>query len=389
MDVECATAPGQRVLMTADTVGGVWQYALELAGVLARRGDEILLATMGGEPTADQRREAAAIPGLELCASRYKLAWMADPWDDVERAGDWLLELAGEFRPDVVHLNDFSHGDLPWDAPVLMVGHSCVLSWWQAVHDEAAPSSWSRYHDRVRNGLYAADMVVAPTAAMLAALTRHYGPLPASRVIANGRRLDAVPARTREPMILAAGRLWDEAKNVAALANVAPRLPWPVCIAGESRHPDADRHDAGAHELPNVHMLGRLSSAELAGWFARAPIYALPARYEPFGLSALEAALSGCALVLGDIRSLREVWDDAALFVPPDDPDALEAALRSLIDNEPLRRYYADRAQRHAQRFTPEAMARGYCQAYGELLARRRPALSLAAGRPATAGVVP
>ncbi len=32
----------------------------------------------------------------------------------------------------------------------------------------------------------------------------------------------------------------------------------------------------------------------------------LPARYEPFGLSVLEAALSGCALVLGDIPSLRE-----------------------------------------------------------------------------------
>jgi len=389
MDVECAAAPGQRVLMTADTVGGVWQYALELARVLARRGDEVLLATMGGEPSPDQRREAGAIPGVELRTSPYRLAWMADPWDDVERAGDWLLSLAAEFRPDIVHLNDYSHGDLPWDAPVLMVGHSCVLSWWQAVHGESAPSAWSRYHDRVRSGLYAADMVVAPTAAMLAALTRHYGPLPASRVIANGRRLDTVSACTREPMILAAGRLWDEAKNVAALAEVAPRLPWPVCIAGESRHPDANHQGAGRRELPNVRALGRLSSADLAEWFARAPIYALPARYEPFGLSALEAALSGCALVLGDIRSLREVWDDAAVFVPPDDPDALETALKSLIDNEPLRRYYADRAQRHAQRFTPEAMARGYCQAYAELLARRRPAVPLAMDHHAAAEVAP
>ena len=64
-------------------------------------------------------------------------------------------------------------------------------------------------------------------------------------------------------------------------------------------------------------MLGRLSAGELADWYARAAIYALPARYEPFGLSALEAALSGCALVLGDIPSLREIWGDAALFVPP------------------------------------------------------------------------
>jgi glycogen synthase len=377
MDAEGAAARGQRVLMTADTVGGVWQYALELARVLARHGDEVVLATMGGQPTRDQRREVASIPNLELRSSDYKLAWMSDPWADVEQAGDWLRSLAGEVQPDIVHLNDYSHGDLPWDAPVLMVGHSCVLSWWQAVHGEPAPVEWGRYHDRVRSGLYAADMVVAPTAAMLAELAHHYGPLPASRVIANGRRLDAVPARSREPMILSAGRLWDEAKNVAALVDVAPRLPWPVCIAGEPRHPDG-----GEKVLRNVRALGRLSSSGLAEWFARAPIYALPARYEPFGLSALEAALSGCALVLGDIRSLREVWDDAAVFVPPGDPDALEAALRRLIENEPLRRYYGERAQRHAQRFTPEAMARGYRQAYAELLARRRPAPLACAGEP-------
>ncbi len=69
----------------------------------------------------------------------------------------------------------------------------------------------------------------------------------------------------------------------------------------------------------------------MAGWLGRASIFALPARYEPFGLLPLEAALSGCALVLGDIPSLREVWGDAAWFVPPDDRDALTAAIGSLI----------------------------------------------------------
>ena len=47
-----------------------------------------------------------------------------------------------------------------------------------------------------------------------------------------------------------------------------------------------------------------LSGEDIRPWFARAGIYALPAVYEPFGLSVLEAALSGCALVLGDIPSL-------------------------------------------------------------------------------------
>ena len=69
-----------------------------------------------------------------------------------------------------------------------------------------------------------------------------------------------------------------------------------------------------------MHCSGRLTPPQMARVVSRAPsIYALPARYEPFGLSVLEAALSGCALVLGDIPSLREIWDGAALFVDPDD----------------------------------------------------------------------
>src|SRR5207248_6075453 len=83
--------------------------------------------------------------------------------------------------------------------------------------------------------------------------------------------------------------------------------------------------------------LGSLSPPHFADWLARAAIYALPARYEPFGLSVLEAAQAGCALVLGDIPSLRENWDGAAVFVSPDSPPELEAALAALI-REPQRR---------------------------------------------------
>jgi hypothetical protein len=39
-----------KVLMTADAVGGVWTYALELSGALARHDIEVVLATMGPLP---------------------------------------------------------------------------------------------------------------------------------------------------------------------------------------------------------------------------------------------------------------------------------------------------------------------------------------------------
>jgi glycosyltransferase involved in cell wall biosynthesis len=107
----------------------------------------------------------------------------------------------------------------------------------------------------------------------------------------------------------------------------------------------------------------------MAEWYARASIYALPARYEPFGLSILEAASAGCALVLGDIATLRENWDGAADFVAPDDGDALAGAIQRLID-DPLRRDRQARlARRRARRFPADRMAAAYLTLYRELTA--------------------
>jgi glycogen synthase len=177
-------------------------------------------------------------------------------------------------------------------------------------------------------------------------------------------------------MVFAAGRLWDEAKNLAALEQAAPGLSWPVFVAGDSRPPEgAEAPEARPH---HTRQLGRLTPRALAAWLGRAAIYALPARYEPFGLSVQEAALAGCALVLGDIPSLRELWRNRALFVPPDDPQALEAALLSLIEDPDRRTALAAGARARALERTPERMVDAYLEAYGELLSaeveERRPA---------------
>ncbi|MCO5171375.1 MAG: glycosyltransferase family 4 protein [Planctomycetes bacterium] len=352
--------------MTTDTVGGVWTYALGLSAELCARGVEVLLVAAGDEPDAAQRADAAAIRGLELRAVGGRLEWMPAPWVDVDRTGERLLELAAAFEPDLVHLDDYSHGALPWPAPVVVVGHSCVASWFEAVRGHAPPPDWAEYRRRVRAGLAGADLVVAPTAAMLEALARHHGPLPRSRVIPNGARPERFPPGGKQPLIFSAGRLWDEAKNVAALVRVAPHLPWPVVVAG------APALDAGGAPvpLPGVRALGRIPQAEVAAWLGRASIYALPARYEPFGLSALEAALAGCALVLGDIPSLREVWGDAATFVAPDDDGALEAALRRLVGDPTFRRSAALAARARALALGAERAAARYLATYRELLGR-------------------
>jgi len=347
-----------KILMTADTVGGVWMYALELAHALASHGVEVVLATMGAPLSAHQRVAVAALDNVRVHESTYRLEWMENAWADVDRAGDWLMDLESRECPDLVHLNGYAHGTLAWDAPVLMVGHSCVRSWWDAVKGAAAPAEWTEYTRRTRAGLQAAHAVVAPSGAMRDALHHHYGPFEDVRVVFNARS-GPFRAGVKEPFVLSAGRLWDEGKNVAALARVAGALTWPVYVAGSTTAPDGS-----TARLGELRPLGQLSRDQLAAWFARAAVYALPARYEPFGLSVLEAALSGCALVLGDIPSLRELWSGAAVFVAPDDDEALLAALREVQEKPALRQSLAARAYLRALTFTPQRMAEGYLVAY-------------------------
>lgn len=353
-----------RVLMTADSMGGVWTYALELVRALSRHGVVTTLATVGRQLSSEQRRAAHEVPGLDLRESTLRLEWMEDPWEDVARAGEWLQEIAAETRPDLVHLNDYAHGALPWRAPVLVVGHSCVLSWWRAVKGCEAPREWDRYRTAVRQGLRGADLVIAPSRAMLESLAQLYGPLPAAGVVANGRDPSFVEPGRKEDFVLCAGRLWDEAKNLGALERASRQLRWPVYAAGEGCEPEAQN----GFGVPGVRPLGLLASGELRSWLARAAIYALPARYEPFGLSVLEAALAGCALVLGDVPSLRENWEGAARFVDPEDIGALAGTLRELCGDAAERRVLGANARARALQLSPARMAEGYIAAYGWLL---------------------
>jgi glycogen synthase len=361
---DLATAP-TRVLMTTDAVGGVWRYSLELARGLSGCGTEVVLAIMGPPATPEQLGEAAALDGVVIVEGSFDLEWMPGADEDVLRAGTWLLELEAAYAPDIVHLNGYAHAALPWQAPVVVVAHSCVVSWWRAVHGEDAPPEWDRYRQRTAAGLRAADLVVAPTRAFLRTLESVYGPGLRARVIWNGRNAPNIECIEKQPILFAAGRIWDEAKNLKILASVAKDLPWPVCVAGPGVPERGDR----AALARNVRWLGPLSPAAISVWYAHASIFVAPSRYEPFGLAALEAALAGCALVLGDIPTLRELWTGAAMFVPPDDREQLAYALGSLIEDPELRATLGRRAKERAATFSATRMTAAYRNAYAEVIA--------------------
>ncbi len=101
----------------------------------------------------------------------------------------------------------------------------------------------------------------------------------------------------------------------------------------------------------------------------RAAIFASPARYEPFGLSVLEAAAAGCALVLADIPTFRELWNDAALFVDPTDPRALHRALADLCADMARCAQLQDAARTRSRRYALRRMIDSYVALYQGLFA--------------------
>jgi glycosyltransferase involved in cell wall biosynthesis len=357
--------------MTADAVGGVWTYATSLARELCGQGAEITLVTLGPPPRRSQLREVADIEGLNLHSTHLALEWMDPEGRDLPRALTELAAIERQVRPDIVHLNGFREAIRDWKAPVVIVAHSCVRSWWLACRgEEPTEPRWHQYIANVREGLDYADSWVAPTRACRDSIQSLYAPPALGRVIWNGIGGVAVPPpfkspRDKQPFILAAGRLWDEAKNVAMLARIAKRLPWPTQVAG----PTAAGGDAASVPLPDVELLGELPLSMLREEMRRAAIFVAPALYEPFGLSILEAAHAGCALVLSDIPSLRELWDGAAAFVEPGDDAALLDALLHLIQDKEKRLTLQLSAAQHARRYPLSAMADSYAKLYDELTA--------------------
>lgn len=356
-----------KLLMTADAVGGVWTYALDLCSALSVHDVEVVLATMGPRPSADQREAAATLGNVQLHESDYRLEWMTHPWADVDAAAEWLLDLAASHAVDVVHLNGYSHAALPWNQPVLCVAHSCVWTWWHAVHSSSPPERWNEYRGRIANGLNSADIVVAPTAAFLEQLRACYEFTPPTRVINNGRA-PAVEAGdvAREPIVLGCGRPWDASKNMRVLDDAARNAPWRAYVIGSVSGPESQSFTPWA-----VRTLGALPSHEVQTWMQRASIFVHPALYEPFGLVVLEAAGAGCALVLADIPTLRELWSGAADFFQPRDTRSLRAKLDVLLADPKRRQELASAARLRASSFGIDSTAMEYLETYRALLRKR------------------
>lgn len=354
-----------RILLTADAIGGVWQYATDLARALQPLGYDPVIALLGPAPSPAQRVEAA---DLRLIDTGLPLDWLSGNPEPVLAAGDAIARLAAEERVDLVHLNQPSlAARARFPAPVVAVAHGCIGTWWQAASGTAPEPAYAWADALTRAGLHAADAVVAPSSSYAATVRHHHGLTEAPVVVHNGRTpVSLIADESAADHVFTAGRLWDRVKNTALLDRVAAFLPVPFRAAGKVEGPNGERV-----QTANLHLTGQLDAAAMAHELAGCPIFVSAAGFEPFGLAVLEAAAAGCPLVLSGIDTFRELWTGAALFVESEDEEGYIHAISRVRTDATLRGHLGEAAKLRSRRYTPEAMAAGTAAIYAGLLDTR------------------
>ena len=127
-----------------------------------------------------------------------------------------------------------------------------------------------------------------------------------------------------------------------------------------------------------VEYIPRLSTDELLRLYNSAQIVVSPSLYEGFGLPAAEAMACGTPVIATTAGAFPEFIDDGrtGILVPPGDPDALAAAIKSLMsDPERCARMGAAASEHIRTNFTWERTAKITLDLYGEVLAKERVAV--------------
>ena len=363
------------ILITTDTITGVWTYTRELVTSLVTSGAKVTLVSFGEIPLPEQVSWMDHLHGLDYRPTAFRLEWMQEAENDFLDSCRYLEWLIREVRPDILHSNQYCYGALEAAIPRVIVAHGDLISWWVTVHGhQPSHTSWLEwYRSIVSQGLAAADAVVSPSEWMRETLRACYIRPRDERVIHNGRNpIFFNPYVSKEDTVLAVGRWWDAGKQVSLLTQHAHEMP--VCIVGSEAPGYIPRAPIRADvrlaiDKVSVSFKGPQTEAQLRSLYSRASIYAATSRYEPFGMSPLEAALSRCAIVANDIPTFREIWDDAAIYFERNNAASLAENIRLLNEDRELCRAYGNLAYHRArERFTAKRMLDDYLQLYRSLL---------------------
>ena len=194
--------------------------------------------------------------------------------------------------------------------------------------------------------------------------------------------VDGIAARYPGPRVLFVGRLVAY-KGLEVLLKAAAQAPGTILIAGDGPLAEPLKAQAAAAGLGStVQFLGHLTDKEIVAHFHACDVFVLPSvtRAETFGVVQLEAMACGKPVVSTNLPT-GVPWVnrhmETGLVVPPGDPDALAAALTTLVSDPAWSRKMGERAQRRVlEEFTVAAMTTRSAALYREVLLERTAALA-------------
>jgi glycosyltransferase involved in cell wall biosynthesis len=337
--------PGSVALVLASSTGGVGQHVRSVARGLTEAGASVLVC--GPAATQDQfdfTGAGARFTPVEIPAS---------PTPADARAVTALRGALADTAVDVVHAHGLRAGLV---AALARPAAPLVVTWHNAVLAGGLRGRISRVVERivarnVRVALGASADLVARAAAVGAADAR-LAPVAAPALPAPRRRRAAVRAEfglaADRPLIVSVGRLHPQKRYdvlVDAAARWRTRNPAPaVVIAGSGPAYLQLAARISAARAP-VTLLGHRT--DVADLLAGADLAVVTSDWEARQLFAQEALRAGVPLVATAVGGLPELVGDGAMLIPPGDVDAVDTAVRELLDDETRR---ADLARRGAAR---------------------------------------
>lgn len=180
--------------------------------------------------------------------------------------------------------------------------------------------------------------------------------LPDKFIVGTAGRL--VHQKNHQAIIKSVSRLGDDSDVHAAIVGKGPQKEYLETLS----------HNLGIED--NVEFLGYLPErADVYAFFDNIDVFVFPSLYEGFGVAVVEAMATGTAVIVNDLPVMREVADDAALFVDTNDAGELAAALEELYDDDQKRRSLEERGKEMVrERFPLKRTLQQYRDLYKELV---------------------
>jgi glycosyltransferase involved in cell wall biosynthesis len=246
-------------------------------------------------------------------------------------------------RPDLVHLHMASNGSFVRKATLFWLAWALRVP--AVVHLHGA--EFHLFHARLPRPLRAVVRATLTRAAVVVALGERWARelvaiAPAARVVPvpNAVRVPAAAARPpgAAPNVVFLGEIGDRKGAFVLLeawARLAPGAS--LTLAGDGAVDRARR--VIAERGLDVQVRSWLSPAQVGELLAEADVLVLPSRNEGQPMAVLEAMAHGLCVVASDVGGIPELVDDGrtGLLVPPDDVEALVAALRKVLTDDGLR----------------------------------------------------